>query len=66
MAHVGKWAWAKYEMIIMEKLLELYKQWNGAEPAHVQQIPGGGSNRTYFRLTDQQGQSVIGDRKSVV
>ena len=45
---------------IMEKLLELYTQWRGAEPANVQQIPGGGSNRTYFRLTDQQGQSVIG------
>jgi len=45
---------------IMEKLLELYKQWNGAEPAHVQQIPGGGSNRSYYRLTDKNGQSVVG------
>ena len=44
----------------MEKLLELYKQWNGAEPAHVQQIPGGGSNRSYYRLTDKNGQSVVG------
>ena len=44
----------------MHKLLELYKQWNGAEPANVQQIPGGGSNRTYFRLTDKDGQSVVG------
>ena len=44
----------------MQKLLELYKQWRGSEPANVQQIPGGGSNRTYFRLTDHDGQTVIG------
>ncbi len=44
----------------MQKLIELYKQWSGAEPAHVQEIKGGGSNRTYYRLTDQQGQTVIG------
>ena len=44
----------------MDKLLELYKQWRGDEPANIQQLPGGGSNRTYFRLTDQDGQTVIG------
>ena len=44
----------------MQKLIELYTQWRGAEPANVSQIPGGGSNRTYFRLTDNNGQSVIG------
>ena len=44
----------------MQKLIDLYKQWKGAEPANVQQIPGGGSNRTYFRLTDNDGKSVIG------
>ena len=44
----------------MQKLLELYRQWKGAEPANVSQIPGGGSNRTYFRLTDSDGQSVVG------
>ena len=44
----------------MDKLLELYKQWKGAEPANIQQLPGGGSNRTYFRLTDLDGQTVIG------
>ena len=41
----------------MQKLIELYTQWKGAEPANVSQIPGG---RTYFRLTDNNGQSVIG------
>ena len=44
----------------MEKLLDLYKQWKGAEPANVQQIPGGGSNRSYYRLTDKDGQSIVG------
>ena len=44
----------------MQKLIELYTQWKGAEPANVQQIPGGGSNRTYYRLTDTDGKSVVG------
>ena len=44
----------------MQKLLELYQQWRGAEPANVQQIPGGGSNRTYYRLTDADGKTVVG------
>ena len=44
----------------MQKLIELYREWKGAEPANVQQIPGGGSNRTYFRLTDPNGQTVVG------
>ena len=44
----------------MQKLLDLYRQWKGAEPANVQQIPGGGSNRTYYRLTDNNGQTVVG------
>ena len=44
----------------MQKLLELYRQWKGAEPANVQQLPGAGSNRSYFRLTDDEGQTVIG------
>ena len=44
----------------MDKLLELYKEWKGAEPANIQQLSGAGSNRTYFRLTDQDGKTVIG------
>lgn len=44
----------------MQKLLELYRQWSGAEPARVQQIPVAGSNRSYFRLADAEGQTVIG------
>jgi hypothetical protein len=43
----------------MQKLLELYKQWRGEEPANIQQLQGAGSNRIYIRLTDKDGKSVI-------
>ncbi len=41
-------------------LKELYKTWAGAEPAHIEQLSGAGSNRIYYRFTDAQGVSVIG------
>ena len=45
----------------MQKLIDLYRQWKGEEPAHVHQLSGaGGSNRSYFRFTDHEGQTVIG------
>ena len=44
----------------MEKLLELYKQWKGAEPLTTEKLPGAGSNRAYYRMTDDEGNSVIG------
>ena len=44
----------------MQKLIDLYKQWKGTEPVHVHQLTGAGSNRSYYRLTDQEGQTVIG------
>ncbi len=44
----------------MQQLLELYRKWRGADPATTEQLPGAGSNRNYFRLTDEQGKSVIG------
>ena len=44
----------------MQKLIELYKQYRGSEPATVEQLPGAGSNRIYYRLTDQEGQTVVG------
>ena len=44
----------------MEKLLELYREWHGSEPAKTEQLPGAGSNRAYYRLTDEEGKSVIG------
>lgn len=44
----------------MEKLAALYKQWAGREPAGVERLAGQGSNRTYYRLTDEGGRTVIG------
>ena len=44
----------------MEKLVELYKQWAGNVPANIEKMAGAGSNRTYYRFTDDEGKSVIG------
>ncbi len=44
----------------MQKLLELYRQWSGAEPATTEKLPGAGSNRQYYRLTAADGTTVIG------
>ncbi|MCH5310378.1 MAG: phosphotransferase [Prevotella sp.] len=43
----------------MEKLVELYREWCGKEPV-VERLQGSGSNRQYFRLTNNEWQSVIG------
>lgn len=45
---------------IMHKLKELYKEWCGKEAASVEQLPGAGSNRLYYRMTAEDGNSVIG------
>ena len=44
----------------MEQLQQLYKQYTGKEPATCQPITGSGSNRDYYRLSDDEGHSVIG------
>lgn len=44
----------------MKQLVKLYKTWKGSEPAKVEKLPGAGSNRQYYRMTDNTGQSVIG------
>ena len=44
----------------MQKLKELYKQWSGAEPQQMEKLPGGGSNREYFRIISPTGESVVG------
>ncbi len=44
----------------MQRLLELYKQWSGAEPQNVESLTAGGSNREYYRMTSAKGESVIG------
>jgi aminoglycoside/choline kinase family phosphotransferase len=44
----------------MKRLIELYKSWHGSEPARVDKLPGAGSNRVYYRMSDADGASVIG------
>ncbi|SFF93017.1 RNase adapter RapZ [Prevotella sp. KH2C16] len=44
----------------MKQLVELYRHWNGEEPARVDKLPGAGSNRVYYRMQNSQGESVIG------
>ena len=44
----------------MQQLLELYREWHNGEPQRAEQLPGSGSNRTYYRLWDEEGKSVIG------
>ena len=44
----------------MNQLLTLYKEWSGREPVNVEQLPGAGSNRVYYRFTGADGESVVG------
>lgn len=44
----------------MQQLKELYAEWSGAEPQLMERLPGAGSNREYYRITDGNGSSVIG------
>ena len=34
----------------MKQLIELYRNWSGAEPARVERLAGAGSNREYYRF----------------
>ena len=44
----------------MEKLKELYKSYRHEEPTDIREIAGGGSNRQYYRITAQDGSTLIG------
>ena len=44
----------------MQELKKLYTNWRGEEPAKMEKLPGAGSNREYYRITDAEGKSVIG------
>lgn len=46
----------------MEKLIKLYQEWKGSKPVLVEKIAGQGSNRVYYRLFDDKGDSVVGVR----
>ena len=45
---------------IMEQLISLYTTTYGTAPYKIDQLPKAGSNRTYYRLYDSTGNSVIG------
>lgn len=44
----------------MEKLIELFKKWAGESPVNVEKLPVAGSNRSYYRLYDGTGATVVG------
>ena len=44
----------------MESLIQLYTSYTGKALKECNKIAGGGSNRQYFRLCDEEGNSVIG------
>ena len=44
----------------MELLTELYKKWRGETPVRTERLAGAGSNRTYYRMADGEGHTVIG------
>ena len=44
----------------MQKLKELYTTWHGTEPVKMEKLPGAGSNREYYRMTDENGKTYIG------
>lgn len=44
----------------MHKLKQLYVSWKGEEPVTIEQLPGAGSNRVYYRFFDAKGETVIG------
>lgn len=43
-----------------DRLTQLYADWAGHNPAHVEKLAGAGSNRQYYRLTGSDGKTVIG------
>ena len=44
----------------MERLIDLYRSFKGRNPQQTEQLPGAGSNRTYYRFVDEDGTSLIG------
>ncbi len=44
----------------MEKLIALYEKWAGQKPVLTEKLAEAGSNRSYYRLTDKAGKTVIG------
>jgi aminoglycoside/choline kinase family phosphotransferase len=45
---------------LIDELSNLYKTWSGKEPSQVDVLPQSGSDRRYFRLYNEKGDSIIG------
>jgi UPF0042 nucleotide-binding protein len=45
---------------LIDAVSQVYKSWLGKEPAQVDVLPQSGSDRRYFRLYDENGNTVIG------
>jgi Predicted phosphotransferase related to Ser/Thr protein kinases len=52
--------------ITMKQLEELFKYYTGKNPSVVNELPSSGSNRRYFRLSDDDGISLIGAKGTSV
>ena len=50
----------------METLISLYRNLYGKVPAHTEAITGSGSNRAYYRFSNNEGESVIACRGTSV
>ena len=44
----------------MEQLLQLYRDYAGCDAVSCKPLSGSGSNRKYYRLRDQSGNTVVG------
>lgn len=44
----------------MELIAQLYERYKGTEPTRIEQLAGAGSNRTYYRIFEEEGTSVVG------
>jgi hypothetical protein len=44
---------------IIDAVSQVYKNWSGKVPAQVDVLPQSGSDRRYFRLHDERGQTLI-------
>ena len=45
---------------IIQSIQDLYKTWRGKEAASIDVLPKSGSERRYFRLHEQNGNTIIG------
>ena len=44
---------------LIDGIVQLYKLWKGLEPLEIDVLPQSGSDRRYFRLHQQEGQTLI-------